>query len=146
MCASPSLPMIYRERSGEDKMIPAYAERELLFKAFARALFAADMTELYRAVTPDFLWSYHDGVAVTKSLASADAIAAHLTEQKALFSEQRFHDVAYHHLPETTFMSFRITERLRATGALREQRGVEHYRFRDGRIATKDVYRKPIEV
>ena len=127
-------------------MIPAYAERELLFKAFARALFAADMAELYRAVTPDFLWSYHDGVAVTKSLADAAAIAAHLTEQKALFAEQRFHEVAYHHLPETTFMSFRVTERLRATGMRREQCGIERYTFKDGRIATKDVYRKPIEV
>ena len=125
-------------------MIPAHAERELLFKAFARALFAADMAELYKTVTPDFLWSYHDGVAVIKSLADATAIAAHLAEQKALFSEQRFHEIAYHHLPETTFMSFRLTERLRATGMLREQRGIEHYTFRDGRIATKDVYRKPI--
>jgi ketosteroid isomerase-like protein len=127
-------------------MIPAYAERELLFRAFARALFAADMAELYKTVTPDFLWSYHDGAAVTKSLASASAIAAHLAEQKALFSEQRFHEVVYHHLPETTFMSFRLTEWLKATGMLREQRGIEHYTFRDGRIATKDVYRKPIEV
>jgi hypothetical protein len=80
--------MIYADGSGEDKMIPAYAERELLFKAFARALFAADMAELYQAVTPDFLWSYHDGVAVTKSLASAAAIAAHLAEQKALLQVQ----------------------------------------------------------
>ena len=127
-------------------MIPAYAERELLFKAFARALFAGDMAELYQTVTPDFLWSYHDGVAVTKSLAGAVAIAEHLAEQKALFSEQRFHDVVYHHLPETTFMSFRVTERIRATGARREQRGIERYTFGDGRIATKDVYRKPIEV
>jgi hypothetical protein len=81
---------------------------------------------------------------VIKSLADATAIAAHLAEQKALFSEQRFHEIAYHHLPETTFMSFRLTERLSATGVLREQRGIERYSFRDGRIATKDVYRKPI--
>ena len=125
-------------------MTPDYAERERLFKAFARALLTADMDALYRAVTPDFLWSYHDGEAVTKSLSGAAAIAEHLAEQKALFSTQRFHDVAYHHLPETTFMSFRVSETVRATGAQREQRGIERYNFGDGRIATKDVYRKPV--
>jgi len=123
---------------------PDYAERELLFRAFARALLSADLDALYRAVTPDFLWSYHDGEAVTKSLTGAAAIAAHLAEQKALFSVQRFHDVAYHHLPETTFMSFRVNETVRATGAQREQRGVERYSFKDGKIAAKDVYRKPV--
>lgn len=125
-------------------MIPAYPERELLFRAFARALLAADLDALYQTVTPDFLWSYHDGVSVTKSLTGASAIAAHLAEQKTLFSAQRFHDVAYHHLPETTFMSFRVSETARATGAEREQRGIERYTFGHGKIATKDVYRKPI--
>ena len=42
-------------------------------------------------------------------------------------------------------MSFRVSETVRATGAQREQRGIERYTFRDGRVATKDVYRKPIE-
>jgi ketosteroid isomerase-like protein len=124
-------------------MTPDHAERELLFKAFARALLTADLDALYRAVTPDFLWSYHDGLSVTKSLGGSAAIAVHLAEQKALFSVQRFHDVAYHHLPETTFMSFRVSETVRATGAQREQCGIERYSFRDGKIATKDVYRKP---
>jgi ketosteroid isomerase-like protein len=127
-------------------MTPDDAAREQLFKAFARALLTADLDALYRVVTPDFLWSYHDGEAVTKSLSDAAAIAAHLAEQKMLFSAQRFHDVAYHHLPETTFMSFRVSETVRATGAQREQCGIERYSFRDGRIATKDVYRKPIAV
>ena len=43
-------------------------------------------------------------------------------------------------------MSFRVSETARATGAEREQRGIERYTFADGRIATKDVYRKPISV
>jgi hypothetical protein len=61
-----------------------------------------------------------------------------------LFSAQRFHDVVYHHLPDTTFMTFRVSETARATGAERQQRGIERYTFRDGKIAIKDVYRKPI--
>jgi hypothetical protein len=47
-------------------MIPDQSERELLFRAFARAFLSADMAAMYQAVTPDFLWSYHDGLSVTK--------------------------------------------------------------------------------
>ena len=102
------------------------------------------MVALYSVVTPDFLWTFHDGLSVTKSLADPAAIAGHLAEQKALFSAQRFHDVAYHHAGDMTFMTFRVSETVRATGEQREQRGVESYTFRDGKLATKDVYRKPI--
>jgi ketosteroid isomerase-like protein len=125
-------------------MAPLPAERDELFKAFARALFKGDIDALYRVVTPDFLWSFHDGLVVTRSLAGPVAIHEHLAEQKALFSAQRFHEVAYHHAPDMTFMTFRISETVRATGEAREQRGVECYTFSDARLATKDVYRKPM--
>ena len=81
---------------------------------------------------------------LTRALAGPDSIREHLSERTALFSAQRFHEVAYHHAPEMTFMTFRVSETVRATGEQREQRGVESYTFRDGRLATKDVYRKPI--
>jgi ketosteroid isomerase-like protein len=125
-------------------MAPSPAQRDELFKGFARALFRGDIDALYEVVTPDFVWSFHDGLAVTKSLANVEAIRAHLAEQKALFSAQRFHDVAYHHAGDMTFMTFRVSETVRATGEQREQRGVESYTFRDDRLATKDVYRKSI--
>ena len=125
-------------------MAPSPAERDELFKAFARALFKGDIDALYLAVTPDFLWSFHDGLAVTKSLAGPEAIQKHLVEQKALFSAQRFHDVVYHHAGDISFMTFRVSETLRASAEQREQRGIERYSFRDGRLATKDVYRKPV--
>ena len=124
-------------------MTPSPAERDELFKGFARALFKGDIDALYQVVTPDFLWSFHDGLGLTKSLAGRDAIRAHLAEQKALFSAQRFHDVAYHHASDISFMTFRVSETVRASGEQREQRGIESYTFRDGRLATKDVYRKP---
>src|SRR5664279_1952227 len=125
-------------------MTPSPAERDEVLRGFARALFKGDIDALYQVVTPDFLWSFHDGLGVTKSLACPDAIRAHLAEQKALFSAQRFHDVAYHHAPDISFMTFRVSETLRASGEQREQRGIESYTFRDGRLATKDVYRKPL--
>lgn len=125
-------------------MDPTAEARDQLFRGFARALFTADLAALYRCVAPDFLWSFHDGLGGVKALRGAEAIGAHLAEQKARFSEQRFHDVAYHHLPACSFMTFGVTEVVRETGERREQRGVERYTFQGGLLATKDVYRKPI--
>ena len=124
-------------------MTPMPEERDRLFKGFARALFKNDLDALYQTVSPDFVWSYFDGVSTSRQLASREAIAAHLAEQKATLSAQRFTDVVYHHLPELTFMTFGVSETLRTSGAERQQRGVERYTFKDGRIASKDVYRKP---
>ncbi len=126
-----------------DPMTPTPDERDRLFKDFARALFRNDLQALYQTVSPDFVWSYFDGVSTSRQLASREAIAAHLAEQKATFSAQRYTDVVYHHLPELTFMTFGVSETLRASGAQRQQRGVERYTFKHGKIATKDVYRKP---
>ncbi len=122
---------------------PSPAEREALFRGFARALFKADMAALYTVVAPDFAWRFHDGAGVVKHLLGAAAIAAHLAEQHRLFSTQHFHQVAYHHLPELSFMTFRVSETLH-TGGQREQAGIERYSFRNGLIAEKDVYRKPM--
>jgi ketosteroid isomerase-like protein len=124
-------------------MIPSPAERDELLKGFARALFRNDMEALYRIVTPDFLWSFHDGLVTTKALTGAVAIEEHVAGQKALFSAQRFHEVTYHHAGEVTFMTFRVSETVRASGEQREQHGIECYTFREGMLATKDVYRKP---
>jgi ketosteroid isomerase-like protein len=125
-------------------MTPTIEEREALFKAFPQALFAQDMDALYRTVAPDFVWNYHDGVGGTKCLGDRESILNHLEEQKDFFSRQRFHDVAYNHLPDESFMTFRVSETVRATGEEREQIGIERYTFRDGKIALKDVYRKPV--
>ncbi len=125
-------------------MIPSPAERDELLKGFARALFQNDMDALYKIVTSDFLWSFHDGLVTSKALAGPAAIREHLAGQKALFSAQRFHEIAYHHAGEVTFMTFRVSETLRASGEQREQRGIERYTFRDGMLAAKDVYRKPV--
>ncbi|HEY0799778.1 MAG TPA: hypothetical protein VGD54_02975 [Steroidobacteraceae bacterium] len=48
-------------------MTPSPTQRDELFKRFARALFKGDMDALYAVVAPGFRWSFHDGLAVTKS-------------------------------------------------------------------------------
>jgi ketosteroid isomerase-like protein len=127
-------------------MHPTAAERDALFVAFARALFRQDMDALYEVVSPGFVWRYHDGVSPERLLADCSAILKHLAERKAFYSASRFHDVVYHHLPDISFMTFRVSETVRATGEQREQRGIERYTFEGGKIATKDVYRKPVSV
>jgi ketosteroid isomerase-like protein len=125
-------------------MVPSIEQRDDLLKGFAKALFRRDLDALYAVVTPDFLWSFHDGVSVTKALVGRSQILAHLDAQRELFSAQRFEDVVYHHCPDLSFMTCRIDETLRSTGERRAQRGIELYRFRDGKLALKDVYRKPV--
>jgi len=125
-------------------MHPTPAERDALFESFASALFKLDMDALYRVVSPDFVWRYHDGVSPEVVLIGRDAIFKHLDERKAFYSTSRFHDIIYHHLPDFSLMTFRVSEIVRSTGKHREQRGIERYTFEDGRIVTKDVYRKPI--
>jgi ketosteroid isomerase-like protein len=125
-------------------MTPTAAERDALFQGFARALFRSDMDALYRFVTPDFVWRYHDGISVERVLSGREAIGKHIEERKAFFSASRFHDIAYHHLPDVSFMTFRVSETVRASGEQREQQGIERYTFEAGKLATTDVYRKPI--
>jgi len=125
-------------------MLPTPTERDALFTGFARALFKGDLEALYHVVAPDFVWRYHDGLAVERVLASPEAIRDHIAERKVFFAESRFHDVVYHHLPDVSFMTFAVSEIVRSTAERREQRGIERYTFAGGRIATKDVYRKPI--
>src|SRR5262245_1424303 len=125
-------------------MTPTAAERDALFQSFARALFRNDMDGLYDVVTEDFVWRYHDGISAERVLCGRDAIRAHIEERKAFFASSRFHDVAYHHLSDISFMTFRVSETVRASGEQREQQGVERYTFANGKLASKDVYRKPI--
>lgn len=48
------------------------------------------------------------------------------------------------HVGDVSFMTFGVSELLRSTGEKREQRGIERYTFEGGKIATKDLYRKPV--
>ena len=125
---------------------PEPAERDRLFKTFGRAWFKRDVALLYEAVVPDFEWRALDAAGHVQRIASREAVAAAFaaSAEAAKSKELRFADVVYHHAAEASFMTFRLIETDRATGAVREEVGVERYLFRDGRIAVKDVYRKPV--
>jgi ketosteroid isomerase-like protein len=124
-------------------MTPTAAEREALFKTFGRAWFKRDAELLYQAVTPDFAWQATDADGEVRLITGQGAVAAEFAAMASAAVQRRFEDVVYHHAPEATFMTFRLIETDKASGEVREERGIERYTFKDGRIAVKDVYRKP---
>ena len=123
-------------------MTPSAAERDTIFKAFGRAFFKQDLDAMYQVVTPDFVWSVQGG-EVARLLTSREDIAAYFAERKQQVENMRFHDVVYHHAPDASFMTFRLTGNDKLTGKAFETIGVERYTFRDGRLGLKDVYTKP---
>lgn len=124
-------------------MIPHPEDREPLFKAFARAFFKKDLDAMYEVVTEDFTYSIlvDDEPRVMNTRGQ---VAAFFEERAGTQAEVRFEDVVYHHAPDATFMTYRVTGTDVASGMRFERVGVERYTFDDGRIAEKDVYSRPV--
>lgn len=123
-------------------MSPSSSERDALFKTFGRAWFKRDAELLYLATTPDFRWLSVDADGRVRIITGKDAVAAEFAAMGGGNVQRRFEDVVYHHAPDASFMTFRLIETDKDTGATREEAGIERYTFKDGRIAVKDVYRK----
>lgn len=123
-------------------MIPSEQERDALFKAFGRAFFKQDLDAMYQVVTEDFTYSIliNDTPRV---MDRREQVAAFFEERRGIQQDVRFEDVEFHHAPEATFMTYRVTGTDVASGDRFERIGVERYTFRDGRIAEKDVYSRP---
>ena len=124
-------------------MNPSAEERDALFKAFGRAFFKQDLDAMYEVVTPDFAYS----ILVNdepRQMTSREQVAAFFEERKGIQKDVRFEDVVFHHAPDATFMTYRVTGTDVATGERFERIGVERYTFSDGRIAEKDVYSRPL--
>ncbi len=128
---------------------PSLTERDALLAAFSKALFKRDVDAVYRTVTPDFIWRLPIGpdAPVAREIASPEQLSAYFDERERMYDGMRFHDVVYHHAPDATFMTFRVTATRKGGGGARvDAHGMERYLFRDGRIALKDAYWKRIAV
>ncbi len=128
-------------------MNPTAEERDALFKNFGRAFFKQDLDAMYQVVTEDFTYS----ILVNdepRQMKTRDAVAAFFDERRGIQKDVRFEDVVFHHAPDATFMTYRVTGTDVASGEPFERIGVERYTFRlqnnDWRIAEKDVYSRPI--
>ncbi|MEL0048974.1 MAG: nuclear transport factor 2 family protein [Gammaproteobacteria bacterium] len=124
-------------------MIPSEAERDSLFKKFGRAFFKQDLDALYEVVTTDFKYSILVD-EVPRIMKTRDEVADFFVERNATQRDVRFADVIFHHAPEATFMTYRVTGVDTASNAAFERVGVERYTFNHGRIAEKDVYSRPV--
>ena len=124
-------------------MNPTTEERDALFKAFARAFFKQDLDAMYEVVTKDFTYSILVD-DVPRRMDSREQIAAFFAERRGTQERVRFEDVVFHHAPNATFMTYRVTGVDVASGERFERVGVERYTFADGRIAEKDVYSRPL--
>lgn len=126
-------------------MAPNNEQRDAIFKTFGRAFFKQDLDLMYEAVTPDFTWTVQDE-DVVHVLDSREKIADFFEQRRGRFENVRFDDVVFHHAPEETFMTYRMTGTAVATGEAFAKVGVERYTFRDGKLTAKDVYSRPAEV
>ena len=124
-------------------MNPTAEDRDALFRAFGRAFFKQDLDAMYQVVTEDFTYSILVD-DTPRSMNTREQVAAFFKERNDIQKNVRFEDVVFHHAPEATFMTYRITGTDVASGAAFERIGVERYTFRDGRIAEKDVYSRPV--
>ena len=126
-------------------MTPSSEQRDAIFKTFGRAFFKQDLDLMYEAVTTDFTWTVDDGDQV-HVLDSREKIADFFEQRRGRFENVRFDDVVFHHAPDATFMTYRMTGTEVATGEAFAKVGVERYTFRDGKLTVKDVYSRPAEV
>ena len=120
-------------------MPPSAEDRDALFKKFGRAFFKKDLDAMYDVVTEDFAYSIQVGDTPRRMTTRAE-VAAFFEERKGTQTDVRFEDVVFHHAPEATFMTYRVTGVDKASGKRFERVGVERYTFRDGLLAEKDVY------
>lgn len=126
-------------------MAPDTATRDTLFKAFGRAFFRQDLDAMYEVVTDDFTYSIlvDDGPRVMNTRSQVEAF---FVERNGTQRDVRFEDVVFHHAPEATFMTYRVTGTDVASDEAFERVGVERYVFRGDRIAEKDVYFRPVNL
>jgi len=125
-------------------MTPDAAQRDAVFRAFGRAFFKQDLEAMYEVVTPDFTWTLLAN-GTLRTLDTREKVAAFFVERKTQVENVRFADVVYHHAPDASFMTFRMTGIDKATGTPFASVGVERYTFRDGKLAVKDVYVRPAD-
>lgn len=126
----------------EDDMTPSAEERDAVFKKFGRAFFKQDLDAMYEVVNADFVWSVMAGDELRR-LTNREEVAAFFEERRGTTSNVRFEDVVFHHAPEATFMTYRMSGTDNATGEAFARVGIERYTFRDGKLAEKDVYSRP---
>jgi ketosteroid isomerase-like protein len=124
------------------------ATRETLLADFLKAFARRDLDAIYRTVTPDFVWSLPVGpdAPFARNLVNREQIECYFEERARIYSSVKFHDLAWQHAPDASFMSFRVIADYKEGRPRLDALGLERYTFRDDLIAMKDAYWKRIGV
>lgn len=116
-----------------------------VLRAFGKAFNKGDVDAILDCVTEDFEWRLAEGPDAPdgKIVKGKDAVRAALEERDRTTKSMRFSETSVHFAGETVIGCFRATGEM-TDGTSIDQRGVDIYQFRDGRIAVKDSYWKRI--
>ena len=117
-----------------------------LLRHFGKAFNKGDIEGILECVTEDFQWRLAEGPDAPdgKVVSGKDAVRAALQERDLTTKEIKFSETSIHFTEEKVFGCFRATGEL-GDGTVVDQRGIDIYTFRDGKIAVKDSYWKHID-
>ena len=117
-----------------------------LLRHFGKAFNKGDIEGILECVTEDFQWRLAGGPDAPdgKVVSGKDAVRAALQERDLTTKEIKFSETSIHFTEEKVFGCFRATGELN-DGTVVDQRGIDIYTFRDGKIAVKDSYWKHID-
>ena len=116
-----------------------------VLRAFGKAFNKGDVDAILECVTDDFEWRLAEGDEAPdgKIVKGKEAVRAALEERDRTTKSMRFSETSVHFAGETVIGCFRATGEM-TDGSNVDQRGVDIYEFRDGKIAVKDSYWKRI--
>ena len=117
-----------------------------LLRCFGKAFNKGDIEGILECVTKDFQWRLAEGPNAPdgKVVSGKDEVRAALKERDIATKEIRFSETSIHFTEENVFGCFRATGEM-SDGTVVDQRGIDIYTFRDGKIAVKDSYWKRID-
>ena len=117
-----------------------------LLRHFGKAFNKGDIEGILECVTEDFQWRLAEGPDAPdgKVVSGKDAVRAALQERDLTTKEIKFSETSIHFTEEKVFGCFRATGELN-DGTVVDQRGIDIYTFRDGKIAVKDSFWKHID-
>ena len=114
-----------------------------VLKAFAAAFFRRDFEALAEVTSDDFEWHFAFGPDLPKGRVyrGLDGLHQGFAERDRMITRARYDDVEVSPMAGGAVMTYRVHGEF-ANGKAFNVRGIELYRFRDGRVALKDAYWK----
>ena len=121
-------------------------ERREYLELFSKAFYDNDVAATAELVTADFVWAFYEGPDRPDGLifhGATEACAAVVKRSEQLKVPINFTESEQFHCGDRTFTTYRATGEFHATGPF-DVRAVNIYKFRGGKLSSKDTYWKII--